>query len=68
MVPAKASDAQAAYAVQRALVELRLQELDRALKTHEAARPLLWGHVGDMKHVEAMLAETVRFLAPQEPH
>lgn len=64
---AKPSDAQTAYAVQRALVAVRLEELDRALKTHEAARPLLRGHVGDMERVEALIAETVRFLSAPVP-
>jgi len=62
MVPAKASDAQAAYGVRRALVELRLEELRTALEAHEATRPLLQSHVRDLDQVDEKLVEIVRLL------
>jgi hypothetical protein len=62
MAPAKPSDAQAAYAVQRALVTVRIEELRAALDAHEAARPLLGHHVSDLKRVEESLTGLVAFL------
>jgi len=62
MDPVEPSDAQAAYTVQRALVELRLEELRAALDAHEAVRPLRCDHVGTLKLVEARITEIVAFL------
>jgi hypothetical protein len=63
MVPAEPPDAQAAYAVKRALVDLQIAELERALKAHEARRPLDWQRVRDLELVEERLAQLSRFLA-----
>jgi hypothetical protein len=62
MVPADPSDAQTAYAVQRALVELHLAELRAALDKHERARPIAPRHVRDIERVQAALAEIATFL------
>ena len=48
---------QAAYAVVRARVELRLAELRAALDRHEAAQR--WERVGELKRVERELTELV---------
>lgn len=63
MVPPEPDDAgpQAAYAVARARVEVRLQDLRAALDAHEANRAN-WTRVGDLEAVEARLAEIVEFI------
>jgi len=63
MVPAKSSDAQTAYAVQIALVELRLAELRAALDKHERVRPIAQSRVNAIERVEVLLAEVVALLA-----
>jgi len=57
---------QAAYAVARARVEVRLQELRAALDAHEAKRAN-WARVGDLNAVEGQLAEAVAFLGGSSP-
>ena len=59
------SDAQAAYARQRALVDLRLSELEALLQVHEAARPFSWHRLRALEHVEAQIADLVAFLAAE---
>ncbi|HEX6865109.1 MAG TPA: hypothetical protein VF414_19930 [Thermoanaerobaculia bacterium] len=63
-VPSRRQQAepQAAYAVQAALVELRLEELRKALEAHEAVRPVTWARVGDLEHAEDSLADLIAFL------
>ena len=51
------TDAQAAYALASALVELRLAELRAALERHEAAR--LWDEHAALERVERGLAALV---------
>ena len=45
-------DARAAYSIQSALVRLCLEELQRALEAHEAARPFSWRGVAELGQVE----------------
>ena len=54
------TDAQAAYAVVSARIEVRLAELREALERHEAARR--WDEHAALERVERGLAELVREL------
>jgi hypothetical protein len=62
MDPAKATDAQTAYAVQSALVDLRLADLRAALDKHERVRPIVASRVNAIERVEVLLAEIVVLL------
>lgn len=61
MLPPESPDPQAAYAVARARVEIRLQELRVALDAHEANRAN-WKRVGDLGAVEEQLGESAALL------
>ena len=65
MPPPDSGDAQAAYALQSALVQLRMEELQRALEAHEAVRPLSWRGAAELIHVEQQLAEIVARLVSE---
>ena len=52
-----------AHLVARDLLE-RLGDLLADLPAPGAERPIHWGHVGDVAHVNALLAEAIAFLDP----
>lgn len=60
-MPPPDDDPQAAYAVSRSRVEVRLQGLQAALDAHEANRAN-WTRLGDLEAVEVRLAEIVEFV------